>query len=150
MKNIFAPFNENDSLEGNLQSSKVQKGDTAMWKCPVCGESNSESSVFCTSCNKRREKQLQETQKYHSLQAADLESWAFGVWNASIAIAIITFIISGFTYTTDFELGFHFLSMFKGIVPAACFIIGGGVLRTIMNGLAVLVEAASRELTNKK
>lgn len=94
--------------------------------------------------------QPQETQKHHSLQAADLESWAFGVWNASIAIAIITFIISGFTYTADFELGFHFLSMFKGIIPAGCLIIGGGVLRVIMNGLAVLVEAASKELTDKK
>lgn len=123
-----------------------------MWKCPICGESNSESSVFCTSCNRRREKQTEQVQS--SFQAMNLQTWASRVWIASITIAIITFFISGFTYTVDqwgdFELGFHFLSMLKGIIPAVCLIVGGGVLRTIMNGLAVLVEAANKELTNKQ
>ena len=119
MKNIFAPFKENEE-ENQENSAKIEL----------------------------RNQQSHPKQEHHSLQAADLESWAFGVWNAAIAIAIITFVVSGFTYTVDTwgDLGFHFLSMFKGIIPAACIVIGGGVLRVFMNGLAVLVEAANKEL----
>ena len=128
----------------------MTKGDICMWRCPNCGESNSESSVFCTSCNKRRESIDQATV---SVQAFDLQSWARRVWYATIVAAIVTFIVSGFTYTTDvwgeLALGFNFLSMLKGIIPAFCMIIAGGMLKAIMNGLAVLVEAANKGKNEK-